>query len=222
MTEQEFRFPMGKKELAPSGTPLRRFTGELADVKQLFDTQRNRYVAKPQFVEVEVLETVEGAVYPYEIAELTFNASDRRGRVVGEGSPWGHLLSTLPDGVDSITELVGKRLTMSAHRHVYQEAVEAGTNPDGTNREAQEEMAGLQWEVVAVDGGVGAAASADPHELLLDLLHGKTAGQFSQAMLQHPVLKSQQAALMDGTLLSGLVDAGEAVMDGDTYQVAGR
>ena len=222
MTNQAFQFPTKKEELAPSGTPMRRFKGKLTAVNQKYDNQRGRYVANPQWVDVEVVELTEGSVYPWEVFELNLNASDKAGRVVGANAPWGHLLETLPEGVDSIMDLVGHVTEMRAHLHVYQDAIEAGTNEDGTAREASERIAGLWWEVIGVDGGAGlaSAASQDPDQLVLDLVDGKNAGEFSQAFLQHPVLKPMQTALMDGSLLAGLVSTGKLTLDGDVYHVA--
>ena len=210
MVDQEFVTRADGLEIA--GTPLRKFWGKLAEITPRAD--RDRTMVDLNYMDVEVLELIPGAVYPHPIAQLNIRYTKR------ERSGWGKLIQSAEKiGYDDLKALLDKRILMEAHMEQY-----------GTNQETNEVIQGLVWEVREVEGGsagVGAAVAAGPvapMEVALDLVHGRTQAEFAEAALQNTVLRTpeNQKGIFDNSLLSGLVASGQVELEGDRYYVVGR
>ena len=203
------------KDLMPSGTPLRKFKGKLDDIVPEADSATGRTVMHVNFTDVEAIECIPGAVYPYPTAQINigYRVDPGSGRP-SERSIWGRLLISAEElGFEDIMLLKGKVVMMVGTTESF-----------GKNRQTGEEMEGLVWRVAEAEGGAGqgqpAAQSAeDKAKHLAMLADGKTAGEFAAAALQDPIGKEHQAQIFDRTLLPTLVQLGLLELKENKYHL---
>jgi hypothetical protein len=209
-----------------SGTVLREFTAKLVDME--FTVEGGQPKSKLQFAEVQVHDCI--APYPHPAAELVMNRANRKGEVSDLG-PWGALIvSSNIQGYPDLMELKGKTLRLLAHHHKI----------EADEKRGQSEGSFLTWEILSVDGvdsrptiedsiAATPASDGDPkangtitEDQLMDLIHGKTIGEFTSAAINLSLPPSLRSRLLDkDDLIPSWLDAGKVTTDGNTYTKVG-
>jgi len=201
------KFVTSASDLQIAGTPLREFEGDLKAIK--FEKAYEKTRAKLQFVGLNVIETK--VPYAFPVAELDLSYSPR------ERSVWGKLLKSARDiGYNDIMDLRDHRLHMKG--------VEASYGKDEDGRV----IAGIDWNIIGVDGAASASAAAVASEVdkdtrILELIDGKTSGEFATDAMNDPLFRNDEElkkTLFDGSLLASLVEDGKVTLgDDERYQV---
>jgi len=216
-----------RDQLAISGPVFREFTGKLANME--FPIENNRAKAKIQFTEMNVIQAV--AHYPHPTGEIVMNRSGRNGARPSDRSPWGRLLISADDqGYPDFLEL----MTHTLHMKASEEIIDA--DPEN-NRTAG---SFLVWDILAVDGVDNRVASApdgtappaedaDPkasgtsdgavtEEDLLNLIDGKTIGEFTAQVLPITIPAPLRARMLDANdLIPSWLAEGKVTTDGNIY-----
>lgn len=190
-------------------TPLKKFKGHFDD----YDVQprKGQFAKEGQqdvlvnFSKITVLET--DSPYPYESAQLIFKFSDsiNSGWCVLEDS----IASVLGINVDdvNIDLLLGKNVLMEREDGHLFFTDKAGTESKGT-----------VWRVVEVEGKV--ASHVDPWTKALELLEGKTRGEFMGEALTDPAIqgdKALQNMILTGTFFTDAKVISAFDVESDTY-----
>ena len=191
-------------------TPLRKFKGKLTE----YDVQpRKGQFAKDgqqdvlvNFKNLTVLAT--DSPYPYESAQLILKFSDsiNSGWCVLEDS----IAAVLSVGADeaSIDLLIGKDQTWEKEDgHVF------FTDKSG------KESKGTVWRVIEVEGAV--VSKVPPFDRALELLDGKTKGEFMGEALTDPAIqgdKALQNMILQGTFFGDDRVKNGFTLDGETYR----
>jgi hypothetical protein len=196
-----------------SGTPLREFNGTFRDCvfKSEYDNQ-NGYL---QFTDLEVLETKQAYGFPTAELKIKFNVKDR--------SSWGILMASVTRmGYEDLLDMKEHSLHMKAKDRTV-----VKTNDDTGDTET---INWLEWEIVGIDGGANAAVAASSNavtmdEHLLELVNGKTQGEFANAAMQDTGIRGNQALqaeVFDGALLPRLIEEGKITLGEDErYHIVG-
>ena len=217
-----------RDQLAISGPVFREFTGRLVNME--FPIENNRAKAKIQFTEMNVIEAV--AHYPHPTGEIVMNRSGRNGGRPSDRSPWGRLLISADEqGYPDLLEL----MTHTLHMKASEEIIEA----DPENNRAAGSF--LVWDILAVDGvdnrkpaAVGedhGAVPEDPdpkasgtsngavtEEDLLNLIDGKTIGEFTAKVLPMTIPAPLRARMLDANdLIPSWLAEGKVTTDGNIY-----
>lgn len=215
-----------RDQLAISGPVFREFKGKLANME--FPIENNRPKAKIQFVDMEMIQAV--AHYPHPTAEIVMNRTGQNGKPPSDRSPWGRLLiSSDEQGYPDFLELMNHTLHMKAS----EEIIEA----DPENNRAAGSF--LVWDILSVDGvdnrsdipedGASVASDNDPkasgtsngvvtEEDLLDILDGKTIGEFTATVLPMTIPAQLRGRMLDANdLIPSWLAAGKATTDGNLY-----
>lgn len=207
-----------------SGTVFREFKGKLVNME--FPVENNQPKSKLQFAEMEIIYTLQP--YPHPAAEIVMNRLNRKGEVSDRG-PWGNLIvNSNAQGYPDVMELIGHTLHMLAH----DQKIEADAS------RGQSEGSFTLWDILSVDGvdrrptpDVPAATPATPtpevdpkangtvtEDQLLDLIHGKTIGEFTAAALDLQLPAALRAKLLDSNdLIPGWITEGRVAHDGNIY-----
>ena len=216
-----------RDQLAISGPVFREFRGTLANME--FPIENGRAKAKLQFTDMDVIEAV--AHYPHPTGEIVLNRTGQNGSRPSDRSPWGRLLiSSDQQGYPDFLEL----LTHTIHMKAFEEKIEA--TPE-QNRQAG---SFLVWEILDVDGddnralpedslsanevetpdpkANGASTGATTEESLLNLIDGKTIGEFTAMVVPMQMPAQLRARLLDANdLIPGWLAAGKVTTDGNIY-----
>ena len=200
MVQEQNQFVTRSDQLTSFETPLREIKGKLEAIKPL--VRNNFTVGILQVSELQVIKT-----------ELPFNNQAVEIEVPFSGrknSTWAKLLESAEGlGFKDLMELVGKRIHM------------VGAMEKWENKTKQTSGQNLVWKIVGVEGAATAANGAgavDELAEMVKLADGKTAGEFANAALQHPIGRRYQKDIFDGKLLPGLVASGKLTLKDDKYQ----
>ncbi len=231
----EMEFYDGARDMVKSGTPLRKFRGQFIgsgddpNSMRIFPHVREQQgeggfggqVVDLNFLDVDVVEATDP--YPGKTAQLNINYRvGQQTNKPSERGAWGILIKSLVDvpfegheaGDDAVAlkDLLGRQVLMECEPdHSY-----------GLNRETNEKMEGMVWRVVEV-GAPGSASGESAEDYFLNTIHGSDRTTFTSAALQHTHGRGEhQSSIMDGSLVSRLVDEGKIEQDGDTFWVVGR
>lgn len=208
MTTGEVKFVDRPEDFeAAFGTPLIEFWGTVHSVEMVASTQQpGKYRVKVNCIDVEVIKAE--TEYNLPVATLDISYSTR------QNSPWyAFSKSAVEKGLKGGRDVAGKRCRfLRATRTREARAGETGSQP----------RAWIEWTVAEIKG------QTEKQVNILDevkkLLHGKTAAEFAQAAFQSEAVRGDaqvKDGILSGALLSGLVAAGEAEMDGDKYWIRG-
>ncbi|KKM81647.1 hypothetical protein LCGC14_1327610 [marine sediment metagenome] len=204
----------------PSGgdTPLRHFKGTLSDdptkplreERSTKDGSRKYVVINFNFLDVEVLDSVEPFPFPIALITIGYAAPQTsRGSTKWEAFS-GSLRKLMPDNPD-VNLLKGKRQewkmdTRKLRRGLTDE--EGQPVMDANNNQVWGDVDTLCWTVVAVDG-LGSVQEADEefNAYLVDLADGKTEVQFYEVALVDEKVRGRPnivQAIVDRKLLNTL------------------
>lgn len=202
MTSGEVDFTTKASELIPSGTPLREWWGVLDSIEPKLEGNITRVYVN--FKELEVLDSV--VPYNYPIASVPFTYNKK------ENSNWGLLLQSAKElGYDDYAGLIGKRI-----RH----KVRTETFPD---RDTGQERERLIFEVVEIEGDKTPESTSTETTLesdvehLIDLLDGKTSGEWASVALKDEVGKRYKKEITSGDMLATFLTNDQVKMEGDKY-----
>ncbi len=213
----------------PSGgdTPLRHFKGTLSpdlkldEERETKDGSRRYVVLNFQFLDVEVLESVEP--YPFPIATITVGYAPpklSRGSTAFEVLA-GSLRKLMPDNPD-INLLKGKRQEWKMEeRRLRRGLTDEEGQPimDGNNKQIWGDVPVLCWAVVAIDGlGSVAEKDADFNVFLVKLADGKTEPKFYEDALTNAEVTARPnivEAIVGRKLLSTLTEMGLITRDAE-------
>lgn len=217
---QEATFATRRDQFERSGTPLRKFTGLFIgsdeESRKIFQSQvegRDGWVVNLCFTDLEVHEAVTPYKFPTASLRIPYTRSKDPNASPSDRGAWFLFFESAEKlGFEDIGDLIDKRLTMEAEPdHVY-----------GTDRQTGEEMKGMVWRVVAVEGATPTASSADDQGKLLDLIHGKTPSEFASAALSDRSLKGFEEDILNNNLVAGMLAADLIVERDERYWVVGR
>lgn len=213
-----------RDQLATSGPVFREFTGKLANME--FPIENNRAKTKLQFTELKVIRTV--APYTHPAGEIVMNRTSSRGGQPSDRSPWGRLLISADEqGYPDILELLNHTLHMSSREQVIAADESAG----------REAGSFLTWEILSVDGidnrlQPDAESNAAPsteevppsangvttEDTLLNLINGKTVGEFTNVAIGLPMSSQLRARLLDANgLIPDWITQGKLTTDGNIF-----
>ena len=196
-------------------TPLRRFVGVLKEFKQAnreSNEGRKYIIGQFNFVDLEVLDSVE--IYPYPIAVIEIGyvpPKTSRG-----GTKWeafaASLRKLMPQGPD-VDALVGKKQEwLMVERQLRRALNNDDGSPmmDGNGRAIWGDTPVLCWTVNSVEG-IGSAEQKDEdfNKFLVDLANGKNEPQFYEAALGEKDVRDRPnivKALTDRLLLTTLME----------------
>lgn len=211
-------------QLAFSGPVFREFTASLVNIE--FPVENGRAKSKLQFTGMNVIDSI--APYPHPAGEIVMNRTGQNGARPSDRSPWGRLLlSSQEQGYPDILELLGKTLHILAHEQKIEANAERGTEAGSF----------LTWEILSVNGVDARATEATPtletesdpkaeaptngavsENDLLNLIHGKTVGEFTVDALKLPLSPVLRARMLDANgLLVDWVTQGKVTTDGNIY-----
>lgn len=219
----EASFVTDGRQVESSGTPVRKFEGLFDSFIPKVGENNQGTRIELNFTDCNILKLAEGATYDLPIVQLSLRyVTNQRGRI-SDRSNWGRLLKSCEEiGHPDIKELVKQRLTMEA---VVETIPATVANPEASPPIlARAAGTYIWWKVVGVAGDSKSqpAQAVDAVQEALNLLHGKTTAEFSQQALQNQTMRKVQASIFDGSLVSGLVAQGLAVLEGERYWVVGR
>ncbi len=234
---QEATFATRRDQFERSGTPLRKFTGLFIgsdeESRKIFQSQvenRDGWVVNLCYTDMEVHESVTPYRFPTASLRINYTRSKDPNAAPNERGTWFMFFESAEKlGFEDISELIDKRNTLEAEPdHLY-----SGPCPDckaagrpvqpPPRRQAEEEIRGMVWRVVAVEGAAPSGESqGDDQDRLLDLIHGKTASEFASAALSDPVGRRYQEEILSNDLVAGMISTGLVEERDERYWVVAR
>ena len=222
-----------RDQLSISGPVFREFTAKLNNMQ--FPIENNRAKTHLEFTEMNVIHAV--AAYPHPTGEIIMNRTGQNGKPPSDRSPWGRLLISADEqGYPDMLELINHTLHMVA----TEEKIDATVDDAGQETRAAGSF--LVWDILDVDGvdnrkppevvepaaaagsvsdpkASGASNEAVTEDDLLDLLDGKTIGEFTATALLMTIPVPLRNRMLDANdLIPGWLSAGKVTTDGNTYK----
>jgi len=220
----------GTSDLERGGNPLRKFTGRFIGSgddeanKVIFQHMvENRQTPVVDLNFISIRDVVSIVPYSYPTAQITINyrTNAQSGKPSDRGG-WGLLLLSLKeldfitsagakhnsDDECDLTDVLGQDLTMEMEPdHDY------GQTQDG------QQMSGPVWRVVAIGTGGAPAPTETIEDAAIRVLgQGLDRTAFTEAALEDSVLRTVNAAVVDGSFIAGLINTGKIKEEGGIFK----